>query len=254
MNITLDRLIASEVAYTRMRAEIIGRWPDNCFGVALRQEGAALGFQVKSVPTPWLNRVMGRLTPAEVPAWAAWFRAAGVRGRFELLPDRDPPALTEALLAAGLRPAGGDTIVAATPQITAAPKDIWQAKSEAEVEQFLDTHLEGLGLPEAIRDGAKGNMRGWRGLPGWNLLIAMRDGEPAGTCVLFIEAGVAYIADMATRTIFRQRGVQTDLLAQCHLLSKDCDIIWARCAFQSGSHRNILRSGLRTLCTTSFWQ
>ena len=125
--------------------------------------------------------------------------------------------------------------------------------ADTDLEEFLDTHLAGLDIPPAIRPFAKANMRGWAGLPGWHFLLARRDGSAAGTCLLFIQDSLAYAADMATLPAFRQRGVQTELLAECHRRAAGCAALWARCRFASPSHRNLTRAGLVTLCTTQFW-
>lgn len=249
----IARLIASEVEYTAIRARVIGRWPDNRFGVALRQIGDAHGFQVKGVPSPWLNRVLGLEDASTVLAWRDWFAGAGIAGRFETLPHQFSPELGHALIEAGVVPVGGDAVVCGRPAPASLIEPVEDAQTAAAIEVFLDTHLDGLGIPVAVRDGAKGNMRGWLGLPGWHLLLARRDGEPAGSCVLFQHDGIAYVADMATRPMFRNRGVQTALLAQCHVLAADAEIIWARCQFLSQSHRNLMRAGLGTVCTSQFW-
>jgi GNAT superfamily N-acetyltransferase len=234
---------------------VIGRWPGNPHGVALRRDGPVSGFQVQSVPSPWLNRAMGwgDADAALVPAYAAWFAGAGIEGRFEVMPDRAGPALARALAAAGLLPTGGDAIVTGQPQPAGDVPSVTLATDEAAMETFLDTHLHGLGIPLAVHDGAKANMRGWRGLAGMALLLAWRDGLPAGSCVLHRADGIAYVADMATRPEHRRQGVQTDLLRQCHALAADDAVIWARCRFLSGSHRNLQRAGLATFCTTTFW-
>jgi len=250
----IARLIASEAAYTSIRAQVIGRWPDNRFGVALRQVGGAYGFQVKGVPSPWLNRVLGLADAHAVRDWHDWFTSAGIAGRFETIPHQFSADLGRALVAAGLVPIGGDALVCGQPGSMAPTEPIEHAETAIAIEVFLDTHLDGLGVPNAIRAGAKANMRGWLGLPGWHLLVARRDGQPAGSCVLFQHDGVAYVADMATRPGFRNRGVQTALLAQCHALAAGTDVIWARCRFLSQSHRNLMRAGLATVCTSEFWQ
>ena len=250
----IDRMVASEAEYTAIRAKVIGRWPDNRFGVALHKIGSAHGFQVKGVPSPWLNRVLGLEDAEAVHVWHDWFANAGIAGRFETLPHQFSPELGCALIAAGLSPIGGDALVCGRPAPASRIEAIEHAETSEAIEVFLDTHLDGLGVPIAVRDGAKKNMRGWRGLPGWHLLLVRRDGAPAGSCVLFQRDGVAYIADMATRPEFRNRGVQTALLAQCHMLTVRADIMWARCRYLSQSHRNLMRAGLELACTSQFWQ
>ena len=149
----IDRLIASEAIYTAIRAQVIGRWPDNRFGVALRQIGGAHGVQVKGVPSPWLNRVLGLDDADTVPAWRDWFTSAGIAGRFEMLPHRFTPALGRALLVAGLAPAGGDALVCGRPAPAGSLEAIEHAETADTIEVFLDTHLDGLEIPLALRDG-----------------------------------------------------------------------------------------------------
>lgn len=251
----IPRLLANEIAYTAARAAVIARWPGNPFGVAMRRDGAAFACQVKGVPSPWLNRAMalGEAQAGLVPDLAAWFADAGIAGRFEVTPDSPGPTLGRALVDSGLVPSDGDAMVWGLPRPGIWPAAVSAVEDAAAMEVFLDTHLSALGVPLAVHDGAKGNMRGWLGRPGLRLLLARRDGLPAGSCALFIADGVAYVADMATLAEHRGHGVQTALLAACHALAAGCDVVWARCRFLSQSHRNLQRAGLRTLCTTSFW-
>jgi GNAT superfamily N-acetyltransferase len=252
----IPRLLAQEIAYTAARAGVIGRHPGNPFGVAMRPFGTAWACQVKGVPSPWLNRAIGlsEADAGEIPALAAWFAAAGIAARYETTPDCAGPALVRALAAIGTLPLSGDALVGGPGRGGACPAGIAVAASAAQVETFLDTHLDGLELPAAIRPLAKANMRGWRGQPGWRLLLADVDGTPAGASVMFGAPGLTYVADMATRPALRGRGVQTRLLAAVHALHGNGGVVWARCRFGSQSHRNLARAGLATLCTTQFWQ
>lgn len=246
-------LLAQEADYTATRAGVIGRWPGNPFGVALRREGAVFACQVKGVPTPWLNRVIG-LGEAEaglVPPLCAWF--AEVAPRFETTPDSFGPALGRALAAAGMAPVDGDAIVWGRGRGGAWPDGVAVVEDDAALEDFLEAHLVGLGLPPAVREGAKRNMRGWLGAPGFALLLAREGRTAAGACALHRQGGQTYVADMSTRPEFRGRGVQTRLLAAAHALHGEGGILWARCRFLSQSHRNLQRAGLQTLCTTMFW-
>jgi GNAT superfamily N-acetyltransferase len=221
----------------------------------MRHSGPVFACRVKGVPSPWLNRVIG-LAEANADAVAdiaAWFVEAGIAPRYETTPDSAGPTLAHALAATGALPTDGDTLVWGTGRGGAMPPAISRAEDEAAVETFLDTHLAGLGIPLPVHDGAKSNMRGWRGLPDLTLLIAWHGAEPAGTCVLHRQPGQTYIADMATLPAHRHRGVQVRLLAAAHALHGESGIVWARCRFLSQSHRNLQRAGLATLCTTSFW-
>lgn len=67
----IPRLLTQEAEYTAARAEVIGRWPGNPFGVAIRHERAVFACRVAGVPSPWLNRVMGLVeaNAGLVPVW-----------------------------------------------------------------------------------------------------------------------------------------------------------------------------------------
>lgn len=241
----IDILVHHEARYTEARAGAIARQPGNPQGAATRWEGTAFAVQVPGVPSPWLNRAVGLADPGQVEALAPWFN---MPWRAETWADRASLELSGALLHAGKHPAGGDAVVLGR-KVTRT----YTSVEDGELELFLDTHLAGLGIPPAVIPGAKANIGNWRGLPGWHLLLARRDGIPVGTCVLHLLDETAYIADMATLPEFRMRGVQTELLAECHRRATRNQVLWARCRFGSQSHRNLLRAGLATFCTTQFW-
>ncbi len=242
----IDRLIAMEAAYTEARAGVIAAREGNPYGAATRRDSAAFAVQVAGVPSPWLNRASGLGDPALVPVLAEWF--GPIAWRAETWADRCTAPLSATLIAAGKRPNGGDSVVCGRPMTRTRT-----TVEDADIDLFIETHLAGLGIPHDVQPLAKANMRGWQALSGWHFLLARRDGAPAGTCVLFLQEDLAYLADMATVPAFRQRGVQTELLAECHRRAAGCSAIWARCRFGSQSHRNLTRAALATLCTTIFW-
>jgi ribosomal protein S18 acetylase RimI-like enzyme len=249
----LPRLVAQEAAYTRQRQSCIAARPGNPFGADYRQDGMAHGFITRGVPTPWLNRVLGA-TAAEVPGFAAWFRAAGAAPRFETLPGLHDAALAAALAACGCWQTGFDTITLAAAR-HATPALAVEAIGADALDAWLDSHLAAWSMPARVRAGAKVNMSGWLGLPGWTLLSVVIAGEVAGTAVLHVQDGLAYIADTATHPDFRRRGAQAALLQACldRAARSGAEWIWSRCAFLSGSHRNMARAGLATFCTPAHW-
>jgi hypothetical protein len=260
----LDRIVASDAAYTLARLGVIARWEGNPLGVASRQEGDAHGFQVRAIPSQWLNRVIGlRDAQADrVPAFVAWFTRYGIHARFETLPDRHGNEAAKMLGHCGFVQSGFDAMSWGVPRslidwgvARSGAAAIEIVETEAGIEEFLDSHLEAWAMPERTRERARRNMRGWRGLPDWTLLLARQDGMPAATAVLHVAEGIAYIADTATRPGLRNRGAQTALLRHCLNLAGEqgAELVWTRTAFNSTSHRNMLRAGLRTLCTPGFW-
>jgi ribosomal protein S18 acetylase RimI-like enzyme len=242
----LPRLVAHEAAYTRQRQSCIA-------GAVYRREGPAHGFITKAVPTPWLNRALGA-TAAEVAPLAAWFRAAGVPPRFETLPGLHDAALAEALAAAGCRQTEFGTINLGRPR-QAAPALPVETATAGGMDAWLDSHLAAWSMPAQHWAGAKTNIARWLGLPGWTLFAARIDGAVAGTAVLHLWEGLAYVADTGTHPDFRGRGAQTALLLACldHAAASGAEWIWSRCSFLSGSHRNMARAGLATLCNAAHW-
>ncbi|MBI1778728.1 MAG: GNAT family N-acetyltransferase [Proteobacteria bacterium] len=253
----IDRIIASDTAYTSARVAVIGRWPGNPYGAETRSEGGTHAFAVRGVPSPWLNRAVGfgEADADKVAGAAAWFRERGVRGCFDVMPDRHGPALAQAFGQAGFMQSRFDSVSWAAPRRASPSVPIETIDSETGMETFLDAHLEAWSMPTQDRDGAKRNMQGWLGLPGWTMLLARLAGGPAGTAVLHVADGIAYIALTATRPASRRQGVQTALLQNCFNLAAEAgaDIIWSRAAYLSSSHRNMLRAGLSVLCTPAFW-
>ena len=156
--------------------------------------------RVTGVPPPWLNRVigLGEASADAVPGLVAWFAEAGIAGRFDVTPDGGGPAIAGALSDADMLPRGGDALVWGPVRHVDRPEAVKAVRDHAALEVFLDTHLAGLDLPAAVREGAKGNMRGWLGQLGYHLLLARRDGAVPASCVLFQADGIAYVADMAT--------------------------------------------------------
>jgi len=249
----IPRLLAQEADYTATRAAVIGRWPGNPFGVEVRREGGVFACRVAGVKSPWLNRVMGlgEADARQVAELRDWFGDAVPR--FETTPTSAGPALGLALVAAGRAPVGRDALVWSQGRGGAMPNGVALVEDAVALEAFLDAHLAGLELPETVREGAKRNMRGWLGAPGFALLLAREGGTAAGACVLHRQGGQTYVADMSTHPEWRGRGVQTRPLAVVHELHGEGGIVWARCRFLSQSHRNLQRAGLQTLCTTVFW-
>ena len=123
------------------------------------------------------------------------------------------------------------------------------------MERFLDVYVAGWGFPLAIHEGAKANIRGWFGRPGWHLYLAETDAQPAAVAILFLHENVAYFADTCVHPNFRGRRLQSALLAQYKrdAARLGADMLCSQAAFASTSHRNMERTGLRVLHTHAEW-
>ena len=99
--------------------------------------------RVAGVPWPWLNRVIGRgeAKAGLVAGLRTWF--GDVAPRFETTPDSMGPALGQALVAAGLVPGEGDTLVWGAGREGAMPDRVSPGGGAARAELSL-IHLRAL--------------------------------------------------------------------------------------------------------------
>ena len=254
------RLIASDAASTAGRLGVIAARTGNPFRVAFYEAAGVHGFACPVIPTPSFNRVIGlsENTADLVPKLAAWFDGVGARGRVELLAGWVGPKLSRALGDHGWIHSGSSAVCAAAPVGRPAPPDVRveAVANEAAMDLFLETHLAGWGIPQEHWRGAKENMRNWRELEGWAMLLARIDGQPAGTAVLCVQDGVAYCADAATKPQFRGRGAHGALLLQRLRLAQEagCDLIWSNASFPSQSYRDLRRVGMSLVANVSVWE
>ncbi len=253
----LQRVRQADGQYTLSRLRVLERLPSNPVGASARRLGGAFAFRAKHLPIDSFNRVIGLTDDqnGEVPALSGWFTEAGCRGRFEIDPGGQTAQLAAALASAGYFQSGFRAVLFGEPLPDAAkPRSIEVAAvDEDRLELFLDTYAAGWGLPDA--SGFKNNVRGWFGQPGWRLYLGLHDGEAAGSAILYINDGVAYCADSSVRPDMRGRGMHQALLrrrmADAHIAG--CDLVCAKAAFLSTSHRNMVRAGLDLLCSQAIW-
>jgi hypothetical protein len=179
------RAMRADLVYTVQRMQVIAGRQGNPFGVAIKTFGAATGLAATRLSSSRFNRVVG-LTPTEttlLPEILAWYGELGPSPHIEIRPGDLSAGLADALARAGFRQTSFQASlvgeVAETP-----PTDIVIRSVETSemMERFLDVYLAGWGFSLAIHEGAKANMRGWLGLPGWHLYLAEIDAQAATAC------------------------------------------------------------------------
>jgi ribosomal protein S18 acetylase RimI-like enzyme len=252
------RAMRADLAYTVQRMQVIGGREGNPFGIAIKTFGAAMGLAATRLPSSRFNRVVG-LTPTEamlLPEILAWYAELGPSPHIEIRPGDLSDGLADALARAGFRQTSFQASLVG--EVTETPPTdvvIRPVETPEMMERFLDVYLAGWGFPLAIHDGAKANMRGWLGLPGWYLYLAEIDTQSAATAVSFLHEGVAYFADICVHPNFRGRRLQSALLARYKrdAARLGADLLCSQAAFGSTSHRNIERAGLRVLHTQAEW-
>jgi GNAT superfamily N-acetyltransferase len=128
-------------------------------------------------------------------------------------------------------------------------------RATAGMEDFLAAYVVGWGIPDAMGEQFKANVRPWLGERGWSLYLARIDGRPVATAILFVHSGVGYFADSATDPAFRKRGLHSALLIRRlqDARAAGAAFVCSGADFLSTSHRNMERIGMRLLFLRAVW-
>ena len=226
-------------------------------GAELERFGAAVAAVDPSRPElDFVNRVHG-LWPEDadrVDDIAAFYRGCGVRAWLELAPSSGFEQLAAALTAAGAAQTGFHTVLYGEPQ-PGERGDVVVERAE-DPQRFADVLLRGHGVPEGARARDRDSVARWKDRPGWRLYLARVGGEPAGAAVLVVEDDLAYLANASTLPEFRNRGVQTALIAArvADARAAGCEAVCSGTAFGSASQRNLERAGLQVAYTKAVWR
>jgi hypothetical protein len=254
------RTVETEIAYTVSRMRVLERLPGNPVGIAFRHlDGGGVALMARYLPVPSFNSVVGLRAghETELEQLAAWYRAEGVKPRFETVPGYYDPALGRELARLGFFQSGFHTALVCAPRSEDPPAgeriSVERVADAGTLDTFLGTHAAGWGIPDA--EGFKANVQGWLGEPGWSLYLARLDGRPAATAVLYVADKVGYCADAATDPGFRGHGLQRALLNRriADASAAGVDFICSGADFLSQSHRNMQRASLRTLFVRGIW-
>ena len=255
----IDRTLRIETSYTVSRMQVLESLPGNPVGIVFRSVGgAAVGMMAKHFPNPNFNKItgLGRGQMSEIAPLIAWCRDNGVKPRFEILPRAGDAELCSELARSGFCISEfHSSLIRDTSPIERAVRagDVEQVTTPPILEEFLDAYCRGWGVPDS--EGFKNNVRPWLGRKGWSLFLAREGGKAAATAILYIEDKVAYLADASCDPAFRRRGLQLALLERriSEAIAAGVDFICSGAAFQSGSHRNMERCGMRVQFVRSVW-
>jgi len=256
----IDRTLQIENAYSISRMQVLESLPGNPVGIAFRQiGGAAVGMMAKHFPNPNFNKITGLGAGQEggVEGLVAWCRDNGVTPRFEILPRGSDRGLCQELARLGFTVSDFHTSLirdtAPMPRV-ARSGDVEEVTTPQALDEFLDAYCAGWAIPD--REGFKRNVRPhWLGRDGWSLFLRREGGRPAATAKLYIRDKVAYLADASCDPVWRRRGLQLALLQRRigAAIAAGVDFICSGAAFQSGSHRNMERAGMRVQFVRSIW-
>jgi Acetyltransferase (GNAT) domain len=254
------RTVECEIAYTVSRMRVLEQLPGNPVGITIRPlEGGATALMARHLPVANFNSVVGLRAghELEIEALTGWYRAEGVKARFEVVPGYYDGALGRELARLGYYQSGFHTSLVCEPQADRAPTPagiaIERIADWAGLDVFLSTHAAGWQIADEA--GFKANVRGWLRQPGWSLYLARFHGTPAATAVLYVAENVGYCADATTHPALRGRGLQTALLHRriADASAAGVDFVCSGADFLSQSHRNMERAGMRVLFVRSLW-
>ena len=256
---SIERILATDAAYTISRMRVLERIPGNPIGIGYRRiDDHAVALV--SLFLPAFTRVIG-LRPGhegEIAPLLAWYRGYGVKPTFEIVPGLYDQALGRELARHGYLPSGFHAALIGDPDRSTQPDpeiDIERVASAEAMEHYLDAYVAGWGVPEQDHAQFKANVRPWREQPGWSLYLARVDGRPAAAAILYVADRVAYLADGTTAPVFRGRGLHAALLRQRirDASTAGVDFVFGGAEPMGTSHRNMERAGLRLHFLRTKW-
>src|SRR5579862_9778582 len=214
----VHRSVATELAYTLSRMQVLERIPGNPIGIAYRRiENGPVALMARHLPSPFFNSVVGLRAghEAHIEPLVAWYRENDATPRFLIVPGDDDAALGRELTRFGYYQSGFQPSLigesGAEPDV-ADGIAIELVTSAGVMEDFLDAYVKGWGFASKDHEQFKANVRAWLGQAGWSLYLGRIDGRAAAAAVLFVHENAAYLADAATDPSFRQRGLHRALL------------------------------------------
>lgn len=225
--------------------------------------GGVTAFISRGIPNTFFNRAIGLSEQdiEHIPAIAKWFTNHGVPPRFDLAPPRAGPDVRTALREAGC---AEETMPGLTRRLLAGSVGAQTSKPTSIrienavgplLESFLDIQMQTWPEDGGIRVERLDRLRRTASAPGLTRLVAVVEGEVAGTAALHVVAGVGWLNSGATVQRYRGRGVQTALIRHRIDLARQLgtDLVCSLVAAGSASERNLRRGGLEPLCDRELW-
>ncbi len=262
----IDRTLAVDISYVMSRMKVLERLPGNPLGIAYRRvDDTAIALMAR---LPAFARVVGLRAGHEpqIEALVGWYREHGIKPTFEMVPGHYVEGLGRELTRFGFFQSGFHVSMIGEPAALTRTQNsggktsgetpvIEQIGTAEALEDYLDAYVAGWSIPEAARTQFKGNVRPWLSQAGWSLYVGRLDGRAAAAATLYVNDGVAYLADAATDPAFRGRGLQAALLRRriADAAAAGADLVFSGAAPLSTSHRNMERAGMRIQFVRSLW-
>jgi hypothetical protein len=235
--------------------------PGNPFAIEVRRFGRAVATLSERLPmVEHVNRVVGieQQDARALRELLGFFRARGIRARFEIGPAELTSALAVQLAHERVGVEKIETVTWAPIEALAAPRP-----SEVEVrvspleelELFLDLWARGFALPDFLWDDVQALHRPWFSLPSFHRYVARLDGRPIAGAGLFVHGEVGYLCVSATLPEARGRGAQAALITRRwrDAAEAGCTYVTSQTAFGGTSQHNMERAGMRSAHSLGIW-
>ncbi|TCP52125.1 hypothetical protein EV586_1167 [Tumebacillus sp. BK434] len=221
--------------------------------VAVQPFGSGTALIHQEHPAGFFNKVIG-LTEADVellPEIIAHYAAYATPCRVKTNPVLATPKLLAALAEHGFvaEDFGTSSMYGlATEEIPALPDGVTVQKlAFEEIGLFAMTYTEAMGLPAERADAiAHSNRLIAANNPDYHYYLALVDGVPASVAMMFLHDRMGSLCTAATFPQYRGRGLQQALIYRRmqDAARLGCDLVVSQAAYNSSSHRNMLRCGM----------
>jgi len=233
----------------------------NPFEIEVRRFGRATATIARKVPlVEWYNRVVGLEHPdaRTLRETLAFYRAHGIRARFEIGPAELTSALAVALASERVGLERFEAMLYAPIDARIAPPASGievRPSPLGELDLYLELWARGFSLPEFLWPDEKRIRAAWFTVPEFQRYVALADGAPVACSALYVHGEVAYLCMSATLPEARGRGAQSALIARRWRDAHDrgCRIVTTQTAFGGTSQNNMERAGMRLAYDFGIW-
>ena len=235
----------------------------NPFAVQIERFGNVTAYLAATeVEAGWWNRVNGMQEEdlVHLDDILAFYRIHQQRFYIDMEPSTLTQALSRALIARGLYPIIGGSVLYGSPQLeeTPLPQGVGIRESGAdEIGLFMQLWADGFEFPaNRDRETIVAIRSGIFSAPSNRRYIAYVDDTPAAMAGLYIREGLALLSGGATLPAFRKRGCHTALTQRrlSDAAKAGCELVIGHTGtFASISQNNMERAGLRIAYQMISW-
>jgi GNAT superfamily N-acetyltransferase len=220
-------------------------------GAEVHRMAGATAFRWSAVPTVLFNRVLGlgldhMPTDDEIGAVLALYRSAGLPCYIQLCPLANWQELGQRLEASGLQRHPSWPVLALIADhwipVSAQPSIVIELVDTTNRADFIRVMLEAFGMKPPLDRAIAASLDS----PAVFGFLARYDGEPAGTGMLVLQAGVAGLYSGGVLASFRRRGIHSALIAARVRMAIDrgFELIYSETEeIGNQSHRDLARQG-----------